>query len=186
MKHIVLMRHAKVDIDNSKKIDALSLQKWIADYDIAPIDRHNLPLAKTITLAQNAELVVSSTLPRAIDSAQVLGVEIHEKNSLFDEAAIPNVRLPFFKFKPKTWLVILRSLLFLGLGKKDTSLKASKIQAKKAAQKLILYTQAYDNVLLIGHGGMNWLIGKSLEKEGWKLEDKAEHTNWGVTIFVDK
>jgi len=36
MKHIVLMRHAKVDIDNSKKIDALSLQKWIADYDIAP------------------------------------------------------------------------------------------------------------------------------------------------------
>jgi len=160
MKQITLIRHAKVDIDNAKKIDSLSLQKWVGEYDTAPIVHENMPSTETIALAKNADVVLTSTLRRAIDSAKVLGVEVDEQNKLFNEASIPKIHIPYVKLKPKSWLVILRLMLLLGLGKKETSLKASKTQAKKAAVRLEELSQEYDNVLLVGHGGMNWLIGK--------------------------
>jgi broad specificity phosphatase PhoE len=134
-------------------------------------------------LAQSADVILTSTLRRASDSATVLGVDVHEKNELFNEADIPKVNIPYLKLKPKSWLVILRLMLLLGLGKKDVSLKASKSQAKEAAQKLLTLSTEHDNVVLVGHGGMNWLIGKQLRKEGWALEGKLSHQNWGSSVF---
>ena len=183
MKQIILIRHAKVDIDNSKKVDAKALQKWIELYDHAPILKESLPTKETITLAQDADVVLTSTLRRAIDSAKVLGVEVSEENSLFNEALIPNMSVPYLKFRPKTWLVILRLLLFVGLGKKDTSLKASKTQAKNAAIHLETLTNEHETVVLVGHGGMNWLIGKVLIQSGWIQEGKSGHGNWGTSLF---
>ena len=183
MKQIILIRHAKVDIDNTKKIDSLSLQKWVELYDSAPIVSESLPTKDTITLAENADVVVTSTLRRAIDSAKVLGVEVHTQNALFNEAAIPEIVIPYLTLKPKSWLVILRLMLLLGLGKKETSLKASKVQAKKAAMQLETLIKEHDKVALVGHGGMNWLIGKVLVKKGWELEGKISHENWGSVVY---
>ena len=183
MKQITLIRHAKVNIDNSEKINAHALQKWVKEYDTAPIHDKSLPSDTTITLAKSADVVLTSSLKRAIDSASVLGLEVYEKNDLFNEATIPEVSIPHLKLKPKVWLVMLRALLILGLGKKDTSLKASKAQAKQAAQRLITLSAEHDHVVLVGHGGMNWLMGKELVKEGWVLEGKRSHEHWGVTVF---
>ncbi len=183
MKQITLIRHAKVDIDNSKTIDSSLLQKWIEAYDNAPIHTESVPSEETVRLVQGADVVLTSTLKRAIDSASVLGVEVHEQNKLFNEASIPEVKIPFFKLKPKSWLVILRLMLLFGLGKKDASLKVSKAQAKDAVQRLLELSKKYDHVAVVGHGGMNWLIGKVLIKEGWSMEGKSSHKNWGTTTF---
>ncbi len=183
MKEIIFIRHAKVDIDNSEKISSYALKKWINTYNDAPIDKESLPTNELIVLAKNTDIVLTSTLRRSIDSAKVLRVEVFESNPLFNEAAIPEVTIPFLKLKPKSWLMILRVLLLLGLGKKDTSLKASKVQAEKAAQRLLTITDEFESVVLVGHGGMNWLIGKVLMNEGWELEGKASHANWGVTVL---
>ena len=93
------------------------------------------------------------------------------------------VKIPFLKLKPKTWLTILRVLLLLGLGKKDTSLKASKLQAKKAIERLLELSNEYENIVLVGHGGMNWLLRKELMKEGWSLEPDTSNKNWGITLL---
>jgi len=183
MKQIILIRHAKVEIDNTIKIDAQALKKWVERYDRAPIEADSLPPEQTITLAKEADVVVSSTLRRAIDSAHLLGVKIEEHNALFNEAGIPEINIPWLKLKAKTWLVVLRLMLLFGLGKKDVSLKALKKQATFAAERLLLFSQEHDNVVLVGHGGMNWLIGQALMKKGWKPEGKAEHKNWGVSVL---
>jgi len=184
MKQIILIRHAQVNIDNSQKIDAHSLREWVETYDTAPIHHKSLPSKETISLVQSADVVVTSTLSRTSDSAKVLGVKVYEQNRLFNEADIPNVNIPYVKFKPKTWLVILRLMLLLGLGKKDVSLKTSKAQAKKAAKRLINLSEEYDKVVLVGHGGMNWLIRQVLVKEGCVLEGKGSHENWGATVLT--
>jgi len=184
VKQITLIRHAKVDIDNSKKINSLLLQQWIKEYDFAPIETRSLPPQETIYLAKNADIVLVSSLRRSLDSAKVLGVDVTEQNGIFNEAAIPEVKFPLLKLKPKTWLVILRILLLFGLGKKDTSLKASTLRAKEASQKLISLSTTHDHIALVGHGGMNWLISKELKKEGWKPEGKESHENWSATILT--
>ena len=184
MKQIILIRHAKVDIDNTQKISATSMQDWVKAYDMAELCSESKPTQKTIDVVKNTDVVVTSALKRAIDSANVLGADIYESNALFNEASIPDVHIVFLKFKPKTWLVILRVLLLFGLGKKDASLKASKFQAKEAVKRLLELVDAHENVVLVGHGGMNWLIRKGLMKEGWLLEPDASNSNWGLTVLT--
>ena len=183
MKQIILIRHAKVDIDHSEKMDSTSLKNWVASYDTANIHADSLPTRKTINIVKNTDVLVTSSLRRAIDSAKVVGVDIYESNAVFNEALIPEVNIPFLKLKPKSWLVLLRVLSLLGLGKKDASLKASKLQAKKAMERLLELSDEYEGVVLIGHGSMNWLIRKELMKEGWALEPNVSNKNWGMTVL---
>ncbi len=110
-----------------------------------------------------------------------MGIVHHEKNTLFNEAGIPDAHIPFFKLPPKKWLIILRILMLLGQGKKDLSLKASKLQAKEAAEYLLTLSEEHQSIVVIGHGGMNWLIQKVLQKKGWKLASKPSHKHFGVT-----
>ncbi len=184
MKQIILIRHAKVNIESSEKIDAASLKKWVEQYDKADIDVESLPSQKTKELVKNADVVLTSVLLRTIDSAKVLGVEIYESNAVFNEADIPDINIPFLKFQPKSWLVIVRVLSLLGFGKAGVSLKASKLQAKEGSKRLLELSKEHDAVVLVGHGGMNWLLCKTLMKEGWTLVEDPCNKNWGMTILT--
>ncbi len=184
MKKFILVRHAKVDIKNNQKIQSTSMQKWVKEYDLADLDGSSLPSTGLIQIAQKADIVVSSSLVRAINSAKLLKVVPAEKNSIFNEALVPNANIPFFRLKPKSWLVVLRFLLIFGFGKSDTSLQASKQQAKEAMLKLLELSKNYDTTLLVGHGGMNFLIRKELIKEGWSILEKPSNRHWGTTILT--
>ena len=183
MKQIILIRHAKVNIDNSQPIVSAALKNWVERYDVAEIHPESKPMQKVRNLVLSADAVVTSSLRRAIDSAKLLYIDVYEQNAIFNEAQIPNVNIPFLKLKPKTWLVVLRVLLLFGLGKKDVSLKASKLQAVEAAKRLLELSYEFESVVLVGHGGMNWLIRKVLMKEGWRLEPNSSNSNWGMTIL---
>jgi broad specificity phosphatase PhoE len=184
MKQIILIRHAKVDIVDRGKIDAASLKSWIEVYDKSDIDAESLPSQKTKELVDNADVVLTSTLSRTIDSAKVLDVNIYENNAVFNEAGIPDVNIPFFKFQPKRWLVIVRVLSLLGFAKLNKSFKTSKLQAEEGSKRLLELSKEHDSVVLIGHGAMNWLLRKVLVKEGWTLEADHCSENWGVTILT--
>lgn len=183
MKQIILIRHAKVDIDSSEKMDSASLKIWVESYDTANIHADSLPNQETRDVVNHIDVLVTSSLRRAIDSAKALGVDIYESDAVFNEVLIPEVNIPFLKLKPKRWLVILRVMLLVGLGKKDASLKAAKTQAIGASKRLLELSNTYDTVVLVGHGGMNWLIRKELMKEGWSLEPHASNKNWGMTVL---
>ena len=183
-KQIILIRHAKVDIENSKKIDAVSLKNWVKMYDNAEIYVDSLPTQKTRDLVDQADIVVTSKLQRTIATAKVLGANIYESNALFNEADIPEIEIPFLKFKPNSWLVIVRVLSLLGFGKAAVSLKTSKLQAKEGSQRLMEFSKEHTIVVLVGHGGMNWLLRKALVKEGWTLQADPSSKNWGMTVLT--
>ena len=184
MKQIILIRHAKVDNDNSKKILSKDLQKWVKSYNDAPICKDSNPPEEIVNLTKNADIVLTSSLKRTKASADKLSLEVDEKNSLFDEAYIPEVNVPFLKLTPMWWLFIIRVLSFLNLGKIGLSLEKSKLQAQKATKILTTLSTKNDKIILFGHGGMNWLIRKKLLKDGWKLKEKPSNKNWGTAILV--
>ncbi len=72
MKQIILIRHAKVDIESSEKIDSASLKNWVEAYDTANIYADSLPKQETKDAVNHANVVVTSSLSRTIDSAKVL------------------------------------------------------------------------------------------------------------------
>ncbi len=171
-------------MDNSQKIHASKLQDWVKKYDISGICKDSKPTQKTIELAQGSDVVLTSSLKRTQLSAKMLSLNIDEENSLFNEAKIPKIDIPFLKLPPMRWLLIIRVLSFFSFGKIGLSLKESKLQAQQASLKLLVFSNKYNKVLLFGHGGMNWLIRKELLKDGWRLKEKPSNKNWGTTILV--
>jgi len=184
MKEIILVRHAKVDIEGCEPIFASEMAAWVEAYDKAPIDAESKPSQEVLHAIKAADILLTSRLPRTITSAVLTGKGIDASEACFNEAAVPEVHIPFMKLSPRSWLSVLRFLLLAGLGNKDASLQSSKKRAKEATIRLLQYTQTCERVVLIGHGGMNWLIKKELLKQGWELSGKPSHRNWGMTRLV--
>jgi len=180
---IILIRHAKVLIENTSKISASQMQTWVDSYNVSPIDT-SLPEDEVVTLIKNAEMVLASGLSRTRDSLNLIDITPTLTHHLFDEAALPVARGEFLKLRPKSWLMVLRVMMLLGIGKNNHTFKDSKQRAKDASDYLIELSKEHDNVVLMGHGGMNWLMGKELISSGWECVGKSGGTkNWGYSVY---
>jgi len=180
---IVLIRHAKVLIDSDTKIYAKDMQEWVKQYDLAEVEQ-TLPSEDIIELTKSANIVLSSKLRRSADSLAIVGAKADISDPIFNEAEIPTSNGSLFKAKPKHWLVFLRVLMLLGIGKGNTSFKKSKQRAKEASNLLIELAKKPQNIALLGHGGMNFLIGKELKAKGFKCTQKGGgNSNWSYKIY---
>lgn len=183
VKEIVFIRHAKVAMDSSMPIHANSLKRWEEAYNSAAIVTA-LPDPEVVEQVMRADYVVCSGLKRSIDSVILLGAKINEKNPLFNEATIPELKGRWIKMKPVYWLLLFRTLSFLRVGRWARKLNETKTDAKNAAKRLQVLATQYDRVVLVGHGVMNWLIRKELKRIGWVKKTKEAHDNWGYTILT--
>ena len=184
VKRIVFIRHAKVNMDSSKAIYAKALKQWEESYNNAPIHQDIKPDESLVVIVHSASYVLSSTLRRSLDSLSMLSVVPDEANPLFNEAAIPKLKGSVIKLKPVHWLLLFRILSLLGIGRWARTLKATKSDAHKAAERLIEISKEHQEIVLMGHGVMNWLIRKELSKQGWRSKGKERHSNWGSTILI--
>lgn len=180
---IILIRHAKVLLDNKEKITASQMQAWVDEYNHAPIDKIK-PNKELIALVKNVDVVLASNLTRTSDSLNLIAVVPSEKNSLFDEIDLPSTNGTFIKLHTKTWLIILRFLMLSGFGKKSKVYKDAKLRAIRASDYLVELAKQHKAIALMGHGGMNWLLGKVLVTLGWEcVEQGAGSKNWGYKVY---
>ena len=183
MKKITFVRHAKVDMDASTPITAKMLKSWEQEYNTAPIIQ-DIPQDKALhQVFDEVDYMLSSTLRRTQDSIVLLGSSVDESNVLFNEAQIPVLDGHFIKLKPTSWLVLFRIFSLVGFGRWAITLKETKGQAKEASRVLLELSKEHDNIILVGHGVMNWLIRKELLASDWKSEGKDAHGNWGMTVL---
>ncbi len=175
---LTLIRHAPVIADWDIRLSSSQLRGWITDYDTAPIDT-TPPDAAVQEILQQADYIVASNLSRTHDSLAVLGFTPDMTDPLFDEAPIPSSDGHWLRLKPNQWLVWYRILWMLGLLRGDASFRAVRTRAQKAADRLIALAEEHGDVVLMGHGGINHLIGRVLRRRGWSVEEKGGVKNWG-------
>jgi len=180
---ITLIRHAKVLADEHQKMYASQVPKWVEHYNTAPVAT-TLPDEQVIQQIKNANVVAASALSRTYDSLALLDIKPDITDALFNEAEVPSGKIPFVKLYPSQWLVVLRVMMLVGIGKGSGSFKASKARAAEATKILIKLAYQHENVALMGHGGMNWLMGKVLEYEGWEcIQNTQSSKNWGYKVY---
>lgn len=174
---IVTARHGRPNVDRSVKITAREYGFWWANYDKTGLAPDQEPPQSLIDIASEAEVVLCSTLPRAIETADkvVSGARIVPQDAMFVEAPLPPP--PFFpdliKLTPTTWGVISRIFWFLGYAPHgvENHAKARK-RVRLVADRLIKEVEKADgDVLLCAHGYLNWMIHRVLIKRGWELVD---------------
>ncbi len=165
------------------------MAKWIDHYNESGVVIDNKPCFESLAHAKNS-FVVCSTLERSKHSVKLLEVEKFMPDSSFCEAELPVINIPLLKMSPHTWSIIFRIFWFFGLSKDVESKKkiASRVQA--ASEILENLAEEHKNIVLVGHGIMNRLIGKELVQRGWGGEvapngkKYSGYRYWEYTIFI--
>ncbi|HBZ17058.1 histidine phosphatase family protein [Pantoea sp. NPDC088449] len=177
---IILMRHGKPDHPVTGRFTAQALAAWSEGYDQATIC--DSPPPRSVTIARQASVIVTSPLPRARSSLARLGLQPQAVDAVFSEVAMPT--LPFARphLPLSVWLALLRLLWLCGYSGHVESVQHARDRARRAADKLVALSQQ-GTVLLVGHGIMNKLIARELRKRGWQAEKHASSRHWSSAIY---
>jgi len=181
VSQIVLVRHAKVKIENSL-IFSKQLKKWIEKYNNAPIKATEITTRLKI-LVENAEILLASELLRTSDTLKIFNKKPDYTNKIFNEAELPYSNLAIFKMPAMFWVTLFRIAWLFGYSNNSKSYKEEKKRAEICADKLINFTKQHKNILLVGHGVMNRLIIKALQKRGFIIKEKTGDGNLGYTVM---
>lgn len=133
---ISLIRHGMSKHAENKRITYKDFKGWVEKYDDSGVFEQNTYPLETLRKIASAQIVVTSDLKRAIESAEVLDSTVPlMSKSVFREIKLPhlskdvkNVKLP-----PNAWAVILRCS---GAIHMDASLSAKK---KEEQKKQLIY-----------------------------------------------
>ena len=173
---IVLLRHGKPKVNLKGYLSVKELKQLIEDYARSGIqDRDNNKLKNKFS----NHFVICSDLARSMESAKKLGINnIHLSDALFKEADLPHFDNNLLKLPVVGWVVLLRVLWLLGFNKNAESFLQAKERSKCAAEKLIGLAEHNEKIIVVGHGLMNRLIGKQLQKKGWIESERAGKSYW--------
>ena len=183
---IITARHGRPDLSRDLKITAKEYGAWWSRYDASGLAPEERPPEGLIQLAKGASTVLSSTLPRAIETAAAatLGEKTTPADPIFVEAPLPPPPVPFLKLRPGTWGVISRTFWFLGYAPEGVE---NHVQAwarvREIAARLMEHA-AKGDVALFAHGYLNWMIDRQLRREGWRrTETDGGNHYWSWRVY---
>lgn len=184
---IITARHGRPHVDRSVKITSREYDGWWKNYDLAGLAPDQQPPGSLCEIAQNCDVVFSSTLPRAIETASALvaGTRDVPTDQMFVEAPLPPPPVPFLKLTPTTWGVISRSFWFWGYAPGSTeSVGQARDRVEGVADRLIGLASGGNSVLLCAHGYLNWMIDRRLANRGWKKTVHEGGNNyWSYRVY---
>jgi broad specificity phosphatase PhoE len=80
-------------------------------------------------------------------------------------------------------LLLFRLAWVLGYSGQVESFKAAKLRARRCAERLADLATTHGAVLFVGHGSVNWFIGKELQRMGWICAGNRPRKYWEFTIY---
>jgi broad specificity phosphatase PhoE len=180
---IILVRHGLPAADRAVKITASEYVDWWAGYDRAGLADGETPPEALLEGARNADVVFSSTLPRAIATAKaVVGDKPIIQDPVLVEAPLPPPPV-WGKRSPRAWGVWSRTAWWLGRHAGRESRQAAELRAEAAAATLTARALRGENVVAFGHGWFNRMIRPVLKAQGWKCVYDGGDSYWSFRRY---
>ena len=181
---IIIARHGKPALSRKVQLTWREYREWWGQYDLGGLaEKQKLP-KKLKSLAENADVVISSSLPRAIESATLASGR--EPDFIYDtliEAALPSPHLGNLKFRPKTWGTWSRIVWFWGWPDGMESHGEARARANKMCDVLAEHASGGKTVYVSAHGWFNRMLKGSLMKRGWKCKSQNGDLHWSHRRF---
>jgi broad specificity phosphatase PhoE len=183
---IITARHGRPNLARDLKVSSREYGDWWARYDEAGLHPDEAPPPELVKIAAAAKTVISSSLPRARETAHQVtgGARDVPADSIFVEAPLPPPPAPaFVKLRPGQWGVVSRAFWVLGYAPEGVeSNREAWARVDAVAEKLAEFARSGD-VLLCAHGWLNWMIDKKLRKSGWRRTGRDlgnDYWSWRV------
>lgn len=180
---IALLRHGKPDSISTRPVSASQFSDWITAYNNSGIAAASVPPVAVVEYARKCCVVVCSSLPRSIQSAELLHNSHPTPDSVFIEAGMPYARWSTLKLPPEYWAVLFRVLWFAGYSANAESYSDAAKRSVQATAKLITLAQTHQSVMLAGHGIFNRLIARELKSQGWSGSGNTGSKYWDFSVY---
>lgn len=181
-----LIRHGKSVVQHNRKLTYAEFIQWLANYDSSGIILDKDIPRNTINKAENAPFLITSKLKRSIESAKYLNPEaVLVRSSLFNEVHFPiqDGIIENLQFSPIAWLAYLSLHLVKDNKYLNRHIEDEKLRAKKASQVLFRLANRYSNLVVVGHGIFNLLLGEEFIQEGWRVTQSPTGSYWSCTTY---
>ncbi len=181
--HIVIARHGKPNLRRRGWITPRQMDEWIYAYNQADVILDGIP-NDIVKIASTSGVIVASTLPRCIQSAQHLSPNrAFLTEGIFCEAGLPYPNWNFPKLPLPVWNAIFRLAWFRGFSANAESFTQATARAHTAAERLMELAKKFDSVFLVGHGIMAMLIAKHLLACGWSGPKRPVGKYWQCSVY---
>lgn len=182
-REIVLARHGTPHFDPWVWTTPRYVPHWTEVFDRADVRVDGVP-AETLDHAGKAAIVVSSTLPRSVQSARALSPDRgFLTEAVFCEVRVPHTDWAFPSLPLWAWVTVFRLAWFLGFSAGAESFTHATVRARIAAQRLARLAEESGSVFLVGHGIMTMLIAKHLVEMGWTGPRRPVNRHWQFCVY---
>ena len=181
---IILARHGEPDLSKQVRLNWRGYKYWWRLYDEAGLKPGQKAPKIIKELAKQADVVIASTLPRAIETAELAKEgPVDRLEPLMVEAPLPPPNLGYFRFSPRTWGALARISWCLGFSGEGESQKQARVRALKAAS--VLSNEAKDGKMLFvaAHGWFNRMIRSGLRQQGFACTEDHGDLHWSYRRF---
>ena len=181
---IILARHGEPNLSRQVRLNWRGYKYWWRLYDEAGlVPEHDAPrIIKD--LAAQADIVMASTLPRAIETAErAVGRSVNHLEPSLVEAPLPPPNLGYIRLKPRTWGVLARISWCLGFSGEGESQKQARVRAQKAGEILSEQASGGKMLFVAGHGWFNRMIRPALLKRGFKCVEDHGDLHWSYRRY---
>jgi len=179
---ILLLRHGPPVFNHKQRVGTDNIKQLLEAYAFSRVTTN--PSINPLTFfAPDKLTVITSKLPRAIDTATLLGFKSVVTTDLLNESSLPHPNTMFIKLPWSLFVVLYRIAWFLGYRNNAPGKSADVARAKACVSFISQYIQADRPVVLIGHGIMNRLIKKELSAQGWRADSKGGSGYWSLNSF---
>jgi broad specificity phosphatase PhoE len=182
---IILARHGEPGLSRKVRLNAAQYADWWARYEETGLLPGQTAPERLIEQARRARIILSSTRIRSIETARVVsGLSEFQSHPELVEAPLPPPRWPaWLRLSPRHWGFISRFCWwFFNHHDGQESRAQAEVRADAAADRLARLAEQGD-VLVLAHGFFNTMIGRSLQRRGWRLAENQGFKYWSMRRF---
>lgn len=182
---IILVRHGKPALSRKVRLTWQEFRDWWGEYDLGGIKPGQRPPKKVRAWATHADFIVSSPLPRAVESAELAAGR--EPDALLPgliEAALPSPPLGGLRLRPKSWGTVARILWYIGYSDGMESHREARARANQVCEELEAYASGGKIVYVSAHGWFNRMVKGSLMARGWRCKSQNGDLHWSFRRMV--
>jgi hypothetical protein len=183
---IVLARHGEPAVSRKVKLNAREYRAFWANYEITGLMPGQSPPSLLTGAVARCGILVASTRPRSVESAQALAAgRSFAQEAMLIEAPLPLADWPdWLRLSPKIWGFVARVFWwYFNYHADSESRSAAEIRAAQAADMLEMLAARGEDVVVLAHGFFNFMIGRVLKRRGWRLVHSEGWKYWSTRRF---
>ncbi|MEM7766883.1 MAG: histidine phosphatase family protein [Pseudomonadota bacterium] len=182
---IIISRHGRPALNRKAgpRLTWREYSNWWDRYEIGSLDANQAPPARLMEAVADADIVLASQRPRAIETAALAAPHLTTRHDpVFNEAPLPPPCIPGVRLLPKTWNILARAAWMNGHSLQGESIIEARLRAAKAAT--VLHDAASDGkVYLAAHGWFNRMLRPELRALGWRCTRDGGDGYWSFRVY---